>query len=232
MKNHFHLRLTVQPKGLPAITPDISGMLGRFDKYVLAHEISEDSIPHYHLYGETDECEKTVRTHIVSTCQIPIVGRGKTNGYYCFKFNQYSRPSPEYVCAEGDIRASKGYTKEALDEYIRKGKETYLTNKRDQQAGRLQIAPASEASGIKAVKNVTDLYLEYIDEVIPKQLTKDFTVVELRSKSISWWRKRNAGLMPVTTTYKRFLVSAILELNELKKDAQLWAEVEIEKHGY
>lgn len=229
MKNHFHLRLTPKPKDLPAITPDISGMLQRFDKYVLAYEISEDSIPHYHLYGETDECEKTVRSHVVSTCQIPIVGRGKTNGYYCFKFNQYSRPSPEYVCAEGDIRASKGYTKEALDEYIRKGKEIYVMNKRKKIE---QIAPASEASGIKVDKSITDLYFEYIDEVIPKQLTKEFTVVNLRANSISWWRKRNGGLMPVASTYKRFLVSAILELKELQKEAQIWAEVEIEKYGY
>lgn len=229
MKNHFHLRLTPSPKDLPAITPDLSGMLGRFEKYVLSHEVSKDSIPHYHLYGETDECEKTVRTHIVATCKIPIVGRGKVNGYYCFKFNQYSRPSPEYVCAEGDIRASKGYTQEEIAEYIEAGKK-YIGNKTLDR----QILPASEASAIRSKEqSMDDLWLQFIEDVIPKDLASkglSYTIDQFRASTLTWFRDRGNGRFNLNT-YKQFVVCGWLQVDLIRKRAMCISILDIEKYG-
>jgi len=61
-------------------------------------------------------------------------------------------------------------------------------------------------------------WLDYKKECMPTgnfshhQELKDF-----RGVSISYWRKRNKGLMPTASTYKRFLVSLYLEYCDLVK---------------
>lgn len=216
--NHFHLRLTPTPKNLPAITPDMSGLLKRFDqpsvKYVLAHEVSKDGIPHYHLYVEgIDVSEKTLRNYITESCNIPKGKRGQSNGYYVLKHNAYRNPSPAYVSKEGDIRAYKDYSQEEVEHYIEAGIELYKPLVSDQQATRLQIGGASEAS---AKKTIEDLYAEYVEAILPKDKTQHFDLWECRKASRKFWKERG-GLLPVESTYKRFVVSAMLDWQEITR---------------
>lgn len=233
----FHLRFTPHPKGLDAITDyDMSGALARSTKHIVAHEThtkdNQDTIPHYHVWIETDVCEKTLRSSIAKGLKIPTLTRGKTNGYYSLQL----WTDPLYICKQGSILMSKGFSPEQIQEYVEKGKEKFLKGP-PLVSGQVKGPPLAAAEGRanKAELSLVELYQSYLEDVLPKDMThmgSTYTIGQLRSASISWWRKRSGGLLPQTSTYKRFLSSAWLEANDIMRKAQCIAEVEIEKYGY
>lgn len=115
--HHAHLRFT--PQGT---SYDISGLLLTVPRYVIAKEVgTETEKAHYHVYMETDRCEKSLRNDIIKYLQIPKMARGQANTYYCLKVDCYKDPSPAYVCKDGVIIDYKGYTEGEIQNYEVKG---------------------------------------------------------------------------------------------------------------
>ena len=130
MANASHLRFTPAPLNSfgspPVATYDLSGFAALYDKIIIAHEIATlQEASHYHIWIEHDSSEATIVNHAKKYLNIPKSGRGKGNAYYCHKFNAYTNPSPAYICADGDIRLCKGYTQDAIAEYIADGKKRF-----------------------------------------------------------------------------------------------------------
>jgi len=196
---------------------------------VVTEELSKDNILHYHLYAETDVCEKTVRNYVTEALGIPKLKRGQSNGYYCLKYDAYTNPNPRYVLKDGKVLSKKGYTEEELVDMTKQGAEEFKATPER------VIVAAAEGRGKKTDGNLVEMYLDYIDQVLPKdvnQMRTTYTIEMLRSGTIRYFRTKSGGLMPQASTYKRFLVSAWLEWNELIKRSQSCAEIEIEKYGY
>lgn len=231
----IHLRFTPAPPGSPAIADyDLSGMINekKYMRYIVAHEISDKGIPHYHIWLEGDVSEKTARNYVYQHLHVPKGGKqGQTNAYYILKFNEYDKPSPEYVCKDGDIRQSKGFTEAEIANYIEEGNRKYNKPKSD-----VIIRQAAAEGGDKRQdRDLVSMYLKYMDEVLPKDINEmryTYTIDMLRASSIKWWRKSQGGLLPQASTYKRFLASAWIEWKELTTRSEILALPEIEKYGY
>lgn len=229
MPNTFHLRFTPAPRSLPPINDyDISGALARATRYIVAYETKDktnkDTIPHYHVWIETGVCEKTLRTQIVQALKIPTLTRGKTNGYYMVQLWS----DPGYICKQGCVQSSKGYSPAEIEEFAKTGKEKFMRDKVD-------IVEVAAEGRAKKPDDMLDVYQKYLVDVIPENLAhigQTYTIGHLRSASITWWRKRSGGLLPQTSTYKRFLASAWLEVHDILRKSQQLAEVELEKYGY
>jgi len=229
---HFHVRVTPHPTNLPAMTPDMSGMLTRWNdyKYILAHEVSEDGIPHYHLYVEGPYvAEKTVR-NAITAYGIPKTGRGRANAYYALKYNEYTNPSPEYVCAEGDIRAVRGYSDEEVAKHIEQGRIKYSERKKS-PTGRVEIVAPTDKTPKESY--LDDLWLKFMDEVIPKDLAikgLSYTIGMFRASTLTWFRDRGNGRFNLNV-YKQFLVCGWLQVDMIRRrDINLTAEP-LEKYG-
>lgn len=72
---------------------------------------------------------------------------------------------------------------------------------------------------IKEDTSLQAVYLQYEDDILGNDISKladNLTIDYFRGPSIKWWRKR-CRLMPVSSTYKRFLVSVYLEYKDLKR---------------
>lgn len=200
MAHHSHLRYTPAPKGLPAITTyDISGLVARFDKYVVSEEVSQDKIPHYHIWLVGDVCEKSIRNYVVEALRIPKLKRGQTNGYYCLKFDAYRDPNPSYVCKDGNIKMYKGYTEDEIMSFIENGK------KKEVRSEPRMVVPGAEGA---ANKSLIDQFLEYMEEVLPKEKNETFSIEQLKRANFAYWKKRNGGLFPQRSTEQRFIKSA------------------------
>lgn len=123
--NHAHVRFT--PYDLSGY--NLSAFAEVYARYVIAHEVAAPGAgqqqKHFHIYVECAESEKTLRNRLLQSLQIPKNGRGKNNKYYCLKYNAYKDPSPAYICKDGDIIMSKGYTEEQLIQYQNEGKQQH-----------------------------------------------------------------------------------------------------------
>lgn len=211
MAHHSHVRFTPAPKELPVLTTyDISGLVARFDKYVVSQEISKDNIPHYHIWLVGDVCEKSVRNYVVEALRIPKLKRGQANSYYCLKFDAYRDPNPAYVCKDGNINMYKGYTEDEIQSFIEKGKNEVRSEVRVE-------LPGAVGAGNKTIEDIFD---EYIEVVLPKDRNEIFTIESLKDRSIKHWRTKSR-LLPVRSTQQRFISSAWLE----------WCEITRRGHG-
>lgn len=208
MAHHSHVRFTPAPRNVPALTTyDISGLCARFDKYIVAHEISKkDAIPHYHIWLVSDVCKKTIDNYIHKDLGIPKESkRGVNNAYFSNKFDEYDRPSPEYVCKDGDIRDQKGYTEDEIKSFIEEGNKKY--NKTEVRSEVIMKVPGAVGAANKSIEDVFD---EYIEAVLPKDKNQPFSIESLKRNSINHWRSKSR-LLPVRSTQQRFIASAWLE---------------------
>lgn len=126
MAHHVHLRFT--PSSM--FVPDLSGFMLFYPTIVCSHEGAVDKkgiyqAEHYHLFYETDECQKTCRNKVIEYFKIPKSGRGQGNKHYCLKYDAYKEPSPEYICKYGDIVYSSGYDQEFIEKCTIKGEAKY-----------------------------------------------------------------------------------------------------------
>lgn len=231
----IHVRFTPAPTGSPAIAEyDMNGMVNekKYERYIVAHEISDKGIPHYHIWLEGDVSEKTARNYVHDHLHVPKAGKqGQANAYYLLKYNEYDKPSPEYVCKDGDIRQSKGFTEAEIAHYIEEGNRKYNKPK----TAVIVRQAAAEGGDKRQDRDLVSMYLKYVDEVLPKDVNEmkhTYTIDMLRDSSCKWWRKLQGGLMPQSSTYKRFLVSAWLEWMDLTRRTTTVALPDIEKYGY
>lgn len=208
MAHHSHVRFTPAPKDkfgkdLPVVEGyDFELIKKEYPKVIVAEEVSEGGIPHYHLWIETDVCEKTVREYVVAALRIPKVGRGQTNAYYCLKYDAYTDPSPAYVCADGKLLYYKGYTEEEVQKYIEEGRKKY--------GGSSTKCTIRQEVKVITKKSIEDIFDEYVEAVLPKDKTVIFTLDSLKRKSIGYWRSRSR-LLPTPGYRSRFIASAWLE---------------------
>lgn len=108
---YYHLRFT--PYDLS--DANITNFCDKYTRYIVAHESKSKSgdacEPHYHIWIDADYSLATVRAHFLEKLGIPKSGMGKNNKYYMLKeWND----DVKYICKQGDIRACKGFDKEAL----------------------------------------------------------------------------------------------------------------------
>lgn len=92
-----------------------------------------------------------------------------------------------------------------------------------------------EASGnIKKEQNLTDQYQAYLDELLENvsSMPPNLSLDSFRGPSLLYWRKRNGGLLPQTSTYKRFLASLYLEYRDLKRLPLAEEAIECVKNFY
>jgi len=70
----------------------------------------------------------------------------------------------------------------------------------------------------EVASGLTLLWINYRDEILAnvERMGQSETIESFRAPSIAFWRKRNQGLMPTASTYKRFLVSVFLAYRERK----------------
>lgn len=223
MAHHSHLRYTPAPKGLPAITTyDISGLVARFERYVVSEELSKDNIPHYHIWLEGDVCEKSIRNYVVEALRIPKLKRGQTNGYYCLKFDAYRDPNPSYVCKDGNIKMYKGYTEDEIKSFIENGNKK---NAVVRQEVRPEL-PGAEGAGNKTL---IDQFLEYMEEVLPKEKNETFSMEQLKRKNYAYWKSKNGGLFPVRSTEQRFMKSAWAQWCDIVRRSDSLAIADLEE---
>lgn len=113
---------------------DLSGVIKYGEKYVVAAEKGGLTFkPHFHIAIYTDVCKKTLDNAIKECFHIPKEGKGKASKYFANKYDEYSDPSPEYVCKDlPDVSgiavqavAVKGYTPAEVQEFIKEGRRKY-----------------------------------------------------------------------------------------------------------
>jgi len=224
MAHHSHVRFTPAPKGLPVIeTYDLSGIETKFEKVIITHEESKDKIPHYHIWIESDVCEKSVRNYVVEALRIPKCKRGQTNGYYVLKFDAYTKPSPAYVLKEGNVLCKKGYTEEEIAEYIAEGESKFGAARNELPR---QVVSGGEAAGNKTL---IDQFLEYMEEVLPKDKTQPFTLDMLKRQNYAYWKQRNGGLFPQRSTEQRFIKSAWAQWCDITRRCDALAIADLEE---
>jgi len=230
MANHFQYRFTPAPSGATPITTvlDLSGiLLLKFDKLAIGYETKDKkgnpAIPHYHIYGETDYKEDSIRTKLRDILNIPKTSQGKGNAYSSLQFNRYTEPFPAYVLKWGNVVASKGYSEEEIQKYIEEGKQKFLKNE-------VRLETVMEAPGGRqaaAKRSIEDVFDEYVEAVLPKDRTQEFSIDSLKRLSIRYWRSKSR-LLPQTSTRNRFMASAWLEWCDIIRKGECLAIADLE----
>jgi len=81
------------------------------------------------------------------------------------------------------------------------------------------VVTAVRGKTLNLQQNLTDQYQAYLDELLVdvSTMSPHLTLDSFRGPSLLYWRKRNGGLLPQTSTYKRFLASLYLEYRDHKR---------------
>jgi len=207
--NHFHLRFT--PWELHEYDLNSSCDRDGIIKIVCAYENkSKDGTPaepHYHIYGETDLGDDTIRSYFRSKLGVPKTTRGKASRYYTLEWNKYDTPSPSYVCKYGCIKYQKGYTQEEIEHYITEGRLKYLEPSRHRQTQQTQLTeqtpPLQQVPSRERKRTIKDQYDEYAEYVLPADRTMGLSWTTLRQRSLEFWLNAY-GLLPTRSTDERF----------------------------
>jgi len=82
-----------------------------------------------------------------------------------------------------------------------------------------QAASLGEAPRVASTLTLNEQYQAYLDELLEhvSTMSPNLTLDSFRGPSLLYWRKRNGGLLPQTSTYKRFLASLYLEYRDHKR---------------
>lgn len=140
----------------------------------------------------------------------------KGNQDWSFRPEEYENDPDKYITymTKGNLQSvyNKGYTPEYLEERRVLWKDFTKPS--------AEICVQKEPQTKPPAKDtLSDLYQTYCDEILENVSTMGLhlTIRDFRSASIAFWRKRNGGLLPQTSTYKRFITSVFLEYRDLKR---------------
>lgn len=100
--------------------------LDRYTSVIVAEESHDKygrTVPlHYHIYIKASLDEDTIRKDVQKHLNIPKMGRGKTNKYYCLKkWNE----DIAYFCKQKNIKKTKGFTDAEIQNAIVEGEKKY-----------------------------------------------------------------------------------------------------------
>lgn len=199
MANHFQYRFTPAPKNSFTSPPienyDLSGiLLLKVSKLIIGYETKDKhgntTIPHYHIYGETDYKEDSIRVKLRDLLNIPKTTQGKGSAYSALEFNKYSDPSPAYCAKWGDIKMSKGYTEAEIQEYIKIGARNWIKTEAPGEAARSAAEPRIEKMGF------VEKLEKYKDYVLPKDKDAKFTYEMFKAKDCEYWCKEHMAVFP------------------------------------
>ena len=208
--NHFHYRFTPAPKGSPVVSNyDLSGAMDRYGKIVIGYEDKDKYgntiVPHYHIFGITDESESTTRNWWRDKLSIPKTTRGKASAYSCLEWNKYDTPEPSYVCKWGSIYGSKGYSPDEIEDYIEKGRVKFLKAKLESDAQAVPVDVVIQTN--RNEKSLEDKYDEYSQYVLPGCKDDTFTYNDLKKATYRFFRLKSR-LLPPASYIRRFMLSA------------------------
>ena len=119
----FHIRFT--PYDISGY--DFNWLIDDTTRFIVAREDKDKkgqpTEPHYHIYGETEYTDDSIRNRIRKYFKIPAGGKGTNNKYYGtdWKWEDIS-----YVCKYDDVKQSKGFSDAELLRLAADGKQKYL----------------------------------------------------------------------------------------------------------
>jgi len=182
--------------------------------------VSQKLIVYQH---DSDEQIKKTHCHIlIEECSIGVEGLKKRVQSFNLKGNQDWSFRPEGY--ENDIDKyltymSKGKIAPAFNKGYEPSRLETVRGNWVEHKSPAKETPASEASARVQKDSLSDLYQTYCDEILENvsSMGLHLTIRDFRSASIAFWRKRNGGLLPQTSTYKRFITSVFLEYRDLKR---------------
>jgi len=192
-----------------------------------------EGIPNVLIY-QHDADEDITRTHCHFLLEkSPIDTEGlKKRILKIVKFfgnSDWSTSQKEYTSSEKYISyMSKGilepvYNKGYETTHIDTLKALWLIPQRGVIANQERItAPDLQygsARPIVSQQTLIEQYQAYLDELLENvsTMSPNLTLDHFRGPSLLYWRKRNGGLLPQTSTYKRFLASLYLEYRDHKR---------------
>jgi len=180
-------------------------------------EVSGKCLVYQH---DADEEVKATHCHfLIEQCEVKegaLIKRGlkhiqlKGNNDWSFVQKEYNGNVEKYITY---------MTKGKLDPVYNKGYEpSYLEECKKRWVDYTQIQKEPKALSLVDKKETALIqqWLDYKKECMPTgNYSKHLELKDFRGISIAYWRKRNKGLMPTASTYKRFLVSLYLEYCEM-----------------
>jgi len=139
----------------------------------------------------------------------------KGNQDWSFRPDEYFNDAQRYITYMSKGRLFPVYTKEFDPNEIERLRGLWEDPKPPAET-RVQ---ETKKETLPAKDTLQDLYQTYLDEILENVATMSphLTIKDFRAPSIAFWRKRNGGLLPQTSTYKRFLTSLYLEYRDLKR---------------
>jgi len=190
------------------------------------------------LVYQHDPDEEVKKTHchfLIQDCSIGQEGLKKRikhlirlHGNEDWSFSEPYETTDKYVTymTKGTLQPS--YNKGFSPEFLELRKSSWIS------------PPGKQAPPAAIVKSAEDLslnalYQQYLNDVLGDDvaaLGTQLTIDHFRGPSLSWWRKRNGGLLPQTSTYKRFLTSLYMEYMDLKRIAYSQTHEDIIKTFY
>lgn len=185
-------------------------------------------------HASDEEIKKTHCHLLIIDCEIGQEGLKKRARDYNFSGNKdwsFSNPhsdTDKYVTymTKGTLQPS--YNKGFSPEFLELRKSSWISPPGEQAQPAAVIKPAEDHS-------LNALYQQYLNDVLGDDvaaLGNQLTIDHFRGPSLSWWRKRNGGLLPQTSTYKRFLTSLYMEYMDLKRIAYSQTHEDIIKTFY
>jgi len=93
-----------------------------FDKYIVAREVTEAKVEHFHVFIHAGCTKDTIVNHARKYLKIPKGLPGKANKYFmCKEWDM----DIDYFCKDGDIILSEGYSLEELQKAQERGNLRY-----------------------------------------------------------------------------------------------------------
>jgi len=175
-----------------------------------------------------EEVKKTHCHFLIEECSIGQEGLKKRVKHYQFNGNSdWSFSQKEY---DGNVEKyiiymTKGYLDPVYNVgycplYLEECKKKWVSHPCRRKDDELNPENAYMVKPLKDAKETALIqqWLDYKKECLPTgNFSHHLELKDFRGVSISYWRKRNKGLMPTASTYKRFLVSLYLEYCDLVK---------------
>lgn len=139
----------------------------------------------------------------------------KGNQDWSFRPDEYFNDAQRYITYMSKGQLVPVFTKEFDPMEIERLRALWVAPKSPAE----HCVQKSEKQESPAKDTLSDLYQTYCDDILENVATMGLhlTIKDFRGPSIAFWRKRNGGLLPQTSTYKRFLTSVYLEYRDLKR---------------
>jgi len=203
MKSHAP-RITHSYTMLEKLIEDWSSISGKC--LVYQHEADED-VKHTHCHLLLEECQ-IGEAGIIKRALKHIQLKG--NNDWSFVQKDYNGDVEKYITymtkGKYDPVYNKGYCPLYLEECKKKWVDYPVLNSK-----KVKQEPIDKKETV-----LIQQWLDFKSECMPTgNYSKHLELKDFRGVAIAYWRKRNKGLMPTASTYKRFLVSLYLEYCEM-----------------